>query len=256
MMKIKVAIAQIEVSDDIAVNLNRIKCALAYAADQKADLLLTPEGSLSGYTHLFDVYTAKQALQEVESVAKGAGIGLALGTCMVEEDGQCYNELRFYEKDGTYLGCHTKTLRCGTMTEPPVGEINVYGVRSLRTFSFMGITIGGLICNDMWANPSCTPMPDSHLAHQLAQMGAKVFFHAVNGGRDRSEMSQVVVKSYHESNLRIRAAAEGIYIVTTDNAAPSDIPTSSYSGVVVPDGSWLCRLPDTGEQFMCAEICF
>lgn len=253
-MKIKIAVFQMAVSDCINKNLRKIKSAVECAAAQGADILLTPEGSLSGYTHLFDVNAAKEALREVETHAKQKGIGLALGTCMTEDDGQCYNELRFYEKDGSYLGCHTKNLRCGTMTEPPVGEINVYGVRPLRTFSFMGITVGGLICNDMWANPSCTPMPDSHLVHQLAQMGAEIIFHAVNGGRDESEMSQKVVKNYHEANLRIRADADRVYIATVDNAAPVTIQTSSYSGVVAPDGRWVCRMPDIGEQMQCIEI--
>ena len=88
----------------------------------------------------------------------------------------------------------------------------------------------------------------------LAQMGAKLIFHAVNGGRDSSEMSQTVVKNYHEANLRIRACADSVHIVTVDNAAPTNIPTSSYSGAVGPDGSWICRMPDIGEQLHCIEI--
>ena len=53
--------------------------------------------------------------------------------------------------------------------DPPQGEINDYAIRPLRTFEIKGIRVGGLICNDMWANPQCTPMPDPHLSQKLSK---------------------------------------------------------------------------------------
>jgi predicted amidohydrolase len=108
--------------------------------------------------------------------------------------------------------------------------------------------IGGLICNDLWANPGCTPMPDPHLSQQLAARGVKILFHAVNGGRDGSEWSQVNWH-YHEANLRMRAAAGRIWIVTVDSCYPPHLPCSAPSGVVAPDGTWACRAEAQGEQF-------
>lgn len=210
---------------------------------------MTPEGSLSGYHNRFDQREVAHALQLVVDTATEAGVGLALGTCYEEDDGQRYNELRFYDKQGSLLGFHTKILRCASLTDPSTGEIKDFAARELQVFVFEGITIGGLICNDMWGNPVCTPMPDPHLSQQLAQRGARVIFHAVNGGRDAGELSQSVVRNYHESNLRLRALAGKVWIATVDNAFPESLPNSCTGGVISPDGDWLTQAPQQGEMF-------
>jgi len=65
----------------------------------------------------------KAALVEITSQARASGAGLALGTCFVEAaDGHCYHQIRFYRADGEFLGFHSKTLRCGSMTDPPKGR--------------------------------------------------------------------------------------------------------------------------------------
>ena len=82
--------------------------------------------------------------------------------------------------------------------------------------------MGGLICNDLWANPCCTLMPDSHLTNKLKQLGARVVFHAFNGGRSSDPWSEVNWQFY-ESNLRMRARVASVYIATLDNAFPIDV---------------------------------
>jgi len=252
-MELRIAGAQIPVIENIKANSEAINRAIDFAVDEKADVLLTPEGSLSGYTHIFNQKEVRDALETITEKIKG-GLGLALGTCYIEEDGCCYNQIRFYDEDGQYLGFHSKTLLCSTLTDPPKGEIEHYAVKPLRTFRFKGIIIGGLVCNDMWANPGCTYMPDSHLSQQLARMGAKVVFHAVNGGRNTTEFTQVVVRHYHESNLRMRAKAGRIWIVSVDNCFPEDIPCSSPGGIIDPDGKWVVRLPPKGQQLFAYTI--
>ena len=253
-MKLHIAGAQIPVSRNIEENIATIGRAIEFAQSVGADILLTSEGSLSGYTHEFDAAAVCEALEVVTRQARAAHIGLALGTCFVEpDDNTCCNEIRFYTPDGTFLGFHTKTLTCGTMTEPSVGEINHYAVRPLRTFEFGSVRIGGLICNDLWANPGCTPMPDPHLTQQLSQMGARIVFHAVNGGRNGSSWSEVNWR-FHEANLQMRAQAGKLWIVTVDNCDPQTIPCSAPSGVVAPDGSWACKAPSIGEQFFHYQI--
>ncbi|RPJ50781.1 MAG: carbon-nitrogen hydrolase family protein [Chloroflexi bacterium] len=251
---IRVCGAQLVVTNDIETNLASIRRAILVASSAGANILLTPEGSLSGYTHQFDQSAVQNALDQVTGWAREANLGLALGTCFIApEDGRCYNQVRFYTQAGEFLGFHTKTLTCGTLTQPPEGEINHFAVRPLRIFDFQGIHIGGLICNDLWANPACTPMPDPHLTHQLAQRGARIIFHAVNGGRDGSEWSEVAWR-YHESNLRMRAAASQIWIVTVDSSFPPNLRCSAPSGVVSPEGSWVCQADTFGEQFFVYPI--
>jgi predicted amidohydrolase len=253
-VEIRVAGAQLAVTLDVASNVAAIVRAIDYAAGEEADILLTPEGSLSGYTHQFDPQEVQEGLRLVLEAARAAGVGLALGTCFVEaDDGQCYNQIRFYGPRGTFLGCHTKTLRCGTVTGPPEGEIDHYAVRPLRTYTFKGVQIGALICNDLWANPECTPMPDPHLSQQLSRMGAQVIFHAVNGGRDGSEWSEIAWQ-YHNANLRMRARAGKLWIVTVDSAYPLALRCSAPSGVLDRRGEWVCHAPVQGEHFFVQTI--
>ena len=247
MTKMRITLAQIPVLNDVGKNLSELKEAVLVASNDKADILLTPEGSLSGYTSKFNKQEVKDALAEVTAFASHHNVGLALGTCFYEDDWVCYDELRFYLPTGEYLGCHTKTLLCGNLDEPPVGEINEYGVMPLRVFDYMGIKIGGLVCNDMWANPFWTPGDDPNLVKKLSRLGAKIIFHTVNGGRDDSDFTQNTVKTYHEVHVLMKAKAHNVFIATVDNAYPTHIGTSSYGGVVSPDG-WLHKMKGIGRQ--------
>ncbi|RLB67235.1 MAG: hypothetical protein DRH08_04190 [Deltaproteobacteria bacterium] len=250
---LRIAGAKLAVSDNIDTNIASIKKAIDFAREEGADILLTPEGSLSGYTTDFDSKKAEEGLEEILEYARKAKIGLALGTCFYEADGKCYNQVRFYDKMGSFLGFHSKILLCGNHNDPDAGEINDFASSHLRTFEFEGVTIGGLICNDMWSNPMCTTLHDSHLSQQLSKMGAQVIFHAVNGGRDDSEWA-VINWNFHASNLRMRASSGGIWIVTADNSYPENLNSSSPSGVVDPDGNWACATKKKGVQYFTYTI--
>lgn len=256
MNSLKVSGLQMNVTNDVAKNMKTIKKAITKAAEENADILLTPEGSLSGYYNGFDRREVKNALAEVTAFAKEKGVGLAVGTCFEENDGKCYNQIRFYDKAGEFLGFHSKILRCGDpfLENPANGEAADFAAAPLRAFDFHGLTVGGLICNDMWANPGCTPMDDCHLTIRLAKTGAKVVFHAVNGGRDGSEFSQVVNRNFHESNLRLRALGSRVWIVTVDNTFPDTLPNSCSGGVVTPWGEWAVQMPKQGECQFVYEI--
>lgn len=242
------------VGTDIRANADVICAAIDQAARARADILLTPEGSLSGYRPDFDDREFALALTRVTAHAKRRHVGLALGTCAREADGKTYNQLRFYKPSGEYLGFHAKTLLCSTLGPDPKGELNHYATAELRVFKWApGVKIGGLICNDVWANPQCTRMADPHLTQRLAEMGARVIFHAVNGGRDGSAASKLNWQ-YHEANLRMRAAAGELWIVTADNSFPHKSPASSPAGVVNPKGDWACQAKAKGLQLFVHTI--
>jgi len=253
-MQIRACGAQLEVTADIDVNVKAIEKAICFAADQGADILITPEGSLSGYTHLFDSEKTSQALQYITEYACKASVGLALGTCFKEpSDDKLYNQLRFYSQGGEYLGFHSKILRCSDTDDPDKNEVALFQESPLRTFQFKGITIGGLLCNDLWANPCCTVMPDVHLSQQLSQMGARIIFHAVNGGRDGSQQSDLIWQ-YHQNNLQMRALAGKVWVVTVDNSCPVSLKCSAPSGVINPDGQWVCKAESRGVQYFVETI--
>ncbi len=244
---------KISVTNDISSNKEKTLAAITQAADVNADILLTPEGCLSGYTHQFDQKELVPALKEVLNAAKECRVGLALGTCYYEHDGKCYNQIRFYDRSSQYLGFHSKILKCGSLEDTPTGEITAFASSPLRIFDWGSKKVGGMICNDLWANPECTPMPDVHISQQLSNLGAKIIFHAVNGDRDQSAWSEVQ-RNYHEANLRMRARAGKLWIVTVDNSHPVSVPSAAPSGVLDPSGSWVCKAENTGEQFFSYEI--
>ena len=121
-MEIRVAGYQMPVGSVIEENVQNISHAIDRAADSGAELLLTPEGSLSGYTHKFDIEEVRRGLAFVREHAYNRHLGLALGTCNFEDDGRCYNQIRFYRPDGEYLGFHSKILRCGVSTAGRKGK--------------------------------------------------------------------------------------------------------------------------------------
>ena len=104
-IQLRVAGAQIPVVRDVQKNVAAISRAIEFAAREKADVLVTPEGSLSGYVHDFDAAATTRALEEIVRKAREAKVALVLGTCF-EEDGQRYDGQRFYDKDGTFLRAH------------------------------------------------------------------------------------------------------------------------------------------------------
>ena len=94
--KLRIAGAQIAVSSDVAANEQRILRAIGQAAEDRADFLLTPEGSLSGYRADFGRTEVAEATERVADAARAAGVGLALGTCY-KELGRPELALREYE---------------------------------------------------------------------------------------------------------------------------------------------------------------
>jgi predicted amidohydrolase len=240
----------------VKANLAAIERAVSYAVVEKADILLTPECALSGYVADFDADGTVAALKHILSVAQKAGIAMALGTCYVEaDDGRKYDELKFYTKEGEYLGFHAKILLCSRIAKPSKGdEINHFSTRPLRTFEIKGVTVGGLICNDLWANPEYTPQADSHLSQQLAGQGARIIFQAVNSGQEKGE-SLELNRRFHEANLRMRARAGKVWIVTVDAVSTEPgLSNQVPSGVVDPSGNWAVRLESDKEQYFAYTI--
>lgn len=252
---LRVAGAQISVTRDVAKNAEAIRLAIEYAARQQADVLVTPEGSLSGYTVDFDARATREALEFVVKKAREARVALVLGTCFEEADGRRYDQQRFYNKNGNFLGFHAKILLCKQVSRPKEkGELDYFQSQPLRTFRLDGWTVGGLICNDLWANPEWTPMADPHLSQKLAEMGARVIFLSVNSGQGQGK-ERALAWAFHDANLRLRARSGKLWIVSADAADPQGkLSSQCPSGVVGPDGAWRVQTEAVGERFFVYPI--
>ena len=243
---------QMIVTNDVAGNEKRILESIKKAAKAGADLLVTPEGSVSGYTPNFDRLQVAGAVERLAAAAKEHKVGLLLGTCYKElTDGneRCYNQVRVYTPQGEYLGYHAKILRCSKLETPGSGEMTDYAESPLRTFEWNGIRFGILICNDLWATPGYTTMPNPYLPWQLKQMGAQLIFHHINSGTDQE------YRAFQESSVNLWAKKLGIYIVEVNAAGKNkNEKTNASSGLVGPKGERDAIVPDVGEQFFTCKI--
>ena len=85
--KLKVAGLQMNVTNNISINKERILSGVKEASAGKAIFLVTPEGSLSGYRSQFNQMELLTALKEILTLAKELKIGLLLGTCFKNDQG-------------------------------------------------------------------------------------------------------------------------------------------------------------------------
>jgi predicted amidohydrolase len=241
---------QMNVSDDISLNLKQIMEGIRKAAAEGADFLVTPEGSLSGYTSEFDQKELAHALEAVTAEASKMKVGLMLGTCfkkVVNGKEFCYNQVRVYEQDGQFLGEYSKVLRCSTLDLPGSGEMVDYVEGELKTFDWNGYRFGVLICNDLWATPGYTTMTNPYLVWKLKQMGAQFIVHCINSGTAQK------YRPFHESSAELWAMSVKLPILEV-NAAQGDEKINAQSGLIDSNGERSLRVPDSGVQFFTVTL--
>lgn len=247
---LRVAGFQMEVTSSIPVNKATILTGIIKAADEGAEYLMTPEGSLSGYNSIFNAGELNTALDEVVDAARNANVGLMLGTCYKEDyDGaeKCWNQIRVYKPTGDLFAVYSKILRCSPVDTPGTGEMLEYEEGELLIFELNGIRFGSLVCNDLWATPGYTTMPNPYLALQLKQMGAQVILHAINSGTNQK------YKSFHEASAELWASSLGVQILEV-NAAKGTDPINAQSGLIHKDGKRTTDVPEIGQQFFVVDI--
>jgi predicted amidohydrolase len=241
---------QMNVTNNINGNKEQILSGIRRAAQEGASFLVTPEGSLSGYTGNFNQGEVKVALEEIVSVAGKMKVGLMLGTCykeLIKGEEFCYNQVRVYTPEGYFMGAYSKILRCSNMDLPGTGEMVDYVEGELKTFNWNGIRFGILICNDLWATPGYTTTPNPYLAWKLKQMGAQFIIHCINSGTVQK------YRPFHESSAELWAFSMQIPILEV-NAAHEKETINAQSGLIDANGERSLRIPDSGTQFFTARI--
>jgi predicted amidohydrolase len=241
---------QMNVTNNIKDNKEQILEGIRRAAKEGASFLVTPEGSLSGYTSNFNQAEVKKALEEIKSAAVKLKVGLMLGTCykeLIKGDEFCYNQVRIYSMDGKFIGAYSKILRCSNIELPGTGEMIDYVEGELKTFDWNGLKFGILICNDLWATPGYTTTPNPYLALKLKQMGAQFIIHCINSGTAQK------YRPFHESSAELWAFSLKIPILEV-NAAHENETINAQSGLIDSNGERSLRVPDSGRQFFTTRI--
>ena len=249
---LRIAGLQMDVSNDIEENELTIIRNLNSLKNQNIDFLITPEGSLSGYTSQFDGDKLKNSLVRVQEAARTLNIGLVLGTCYKETIGgkeYCYNQARVYLPDGTFIGAYSKILTCSPLDNPGTGEIMEYVQGSVKTFSVNNVEFGILICNDLWATPGYTTIPNPYLPWKMQESGAEVIIHIINSGTDQK------YRKFHDASVELWAMTLKMPIVEV-NAAHGDSEINARSGIIDTDGKRIKTLGSKGEQMFIYDLEF
>ncbi len=246
-MKLKFSGLQMKVGSDVRANEARILRGIAAAARRGSDFLVTPEGSLSGYTHRFDADEVRRAFRRVAGAAARAGVGLFLGTCYREAGARRpSNQVRVCDPSGRYLGASAKALLCSGPACGPGGEMDAYALGRPKVFEVLGRKVGALICNDLWATPGYTRLPNPYLPKMLKDAGAEMIVQVVNsGGAPR-------YRDFHESSLLLWSAALNLPIFSV-NAAPGRGQANSQTGLVAA-GRRTRSAARRGEQVLHATV--
>ena len=241
---------QMNVTRDIKKNRDHILTGIRNAAEEGADFLVTPEGSLSGYTPDFNQSELLTALEEITMEASKLNVGLMLGTCYKElKSGReyCYNQVRVYSPDGHFMDAYSKILRCSSLDLPGSGEMVDYIEGELKTFVWNDLRYGVLICNDLWATPGYTTMPNPYLPWKLNQMGAQFIVHCINSGTVQK------YRPFHESSAELWALSLHIPILEVNAAQEGEI-INAQSGLIDANGERSLRVNDSGFQYFTVRI--
>jgi predicted amidohydrolase len=159
----------------------------------------------------------------------------------------CHNQARIYDPEGNYLGFYSKILNCSSLLNPGCGEMSDFAQGVPRVFEWKGVRFGTLICNDMWATPGCTTIPNPYLAWQLRRMGAGLIVHLVNSGNGHE------YRAFHESTVERWSNALNIPIFAV-NASGDGTPVNARSGLVHPNGIRPVIAPESGDQYFTCKI--
>lgn len=283
---IRIAGAQLPVSSNsIAKNLSEIKKSLDWAAENKVDILQTPECALSGYDYnhwLFrkddkDDILLKDALREVEEYQKKVGVGLNLGTCCLSEEYAgtiARNQIRQYSKTGEMYHIVSKT-NLVAMDSPCIGNDYPFEKRNLppdfepsERFRF-----SSLICNDMWSFTQHLSDTKLLLRSATEWMGASspdLIFHATNGVKfttqsiECTKIRDNVFEHWHQGWLAMTAFFSVSHILTVDACTPwnwddndetiDTTKTSTISGVLNPLGEWEVQASRYGRHYFYYDL--
>jgi len=220
------------------------------AARRQARFLVTPEMFLTGYHGAFDQEVRDCLIENVIAPAcEEAGITLLLGAGS-HLDGRGrrmrkpYIQTVVISSTGRILGVHNKTVPTG-------GDLKwcrAGKLRDLRVFRSQGLTFGATICNDFWATPGYTTMPDPDLPVRLAKLGARVIFQSINSGHGKAYLD------FHTTRMEERAIRAGVWVISAQCVNDPGKPVSAPTGVVGPDGVWRVKAPLRGEQLVIARI--
>jgi predicted amidohydrolase len=232
-------LAQVVVHKNVEQNLDSARRAIEQAGAEKGEFVLFPEMFLTGYARDIRQNIVAAGMAEIAELCRKFAVTALVGTAWQEED-KVFNQVRIIDATGALAGVYAK--QCLTYGDTKT----VTAGTTPLVFSVAGLTIGVLICNDLWVTPGYTDGPNPHLTLKQARGGAQVIFHHIFSGSDQRH------RAYHESNHFVRAAEAKCPIVAVNAFTPPEV--NATSGVVGTEFEHLVALPRDREAIQTVEF--
>lgn len=235
--RLRVAAAQIEITDQIEANLRRILETMRQCAADGIEIVLFPETALSGYSptigHGRDTSewsVLQEGLETVAHLAQELEIWVALGSEAWDGDAWV-NRLYTYSDAGQVVATYDKVhlTKGDTYYYKPGTGNTVFGMK--------GVTIGLQICYD-------ARFPEGY--RSLLHQGAEVILQGFYGAG--SSTWKVPVLGAH---LRSRAAESGCFVVVANVYGPLQIVVSQ---IVDPLGLVLAQANQDCQEVITADL--
>jgi len=223
---------------------------IAKAGRRGAQFLVTPEMILTGYHGRFDQAARDGLIDEViRPVCARHQVALVLGagsyrSATGRRSSRPFIQAIVIDSDGAVLGAHDKVI-------PTAGDLKWCAggaARDLRVFRSRGLTFGVTVCNDFWATPVHTTLPDFNVPLLLARRKARVIFHAIASGSDPSYLD------FHTHRMEERAIRARVWVVSANCVRDRRTPCNAPSGILDPTGTWRASAPLIGEHLVVGRI--
>ncbi len=235
----KVCLAQMKPClGDIDKNLEIMMRSIEKAVEEKAELIVFPELSLTGY--MLEDLVSDVAIKKIPEILLQCSkkISIIFGAVELGEDNYIYNSA-FYLEDGKLVHTHRKVYlpTYGMFDE---GRYFKAG-NNIRSFNTKFGKIGMLICEDAWHQTS---------SFILAQDGATRVFILTNSPL-RGLKAEMTIKAEWEAISLSAAVTNGIFVAMVNRVGIEDgVSFWGGSKIFAPTGEVLAQ----GEIFDNVEI--
>jgi predicted amidohydrolase len=235
-MYVTALVAQFPISLSIGQNLESIKQILGHA--QPGDLVLLPEGSVSGYSldlsflETLDLLELESGLALLQSEAQERRIHLWVGACL-NNDGRWFNAAIGYSPNGEKSIYHKVNLANHERSTFTAGsDLPVFRLNT----SAGKVVIGVQVCREL-------RYPEQW--GWLARRGAQIILHLDNA------VGHAWNLPVWRSHLVSRAAETQRFVLSANNAAPEQ---NSPTIAIAPDGRVLGEIVSDRLKVMRVEL--
>jgi NAD+ synthase len=226
--QLKIVSSQLNTAvNDIRGNVDLIKGAYEDARNKGADLLVTPELSISGYPLADSVSqpdllrASLLALNELKALSKKDGPALLVGLPYLQEDGSIYNMA---------VLLHEGMIK-GSVSKQHLPNYDVFDEK--RNFApgpktvpmeFKGFKLGVLICEDLWYQDVSKELKDKG-ADVLVSLNSSPF----EAGKLDKRLNEVIYNRVKETGLP--------FLYVNQVGGQDEIVFDGYSTAINSDGS-------------------